>query len=55
MKAKQLLENYIIALDRYREDPNRHYKDLLFEAEYEIREKLNMPTDYLEEYYRVNR
>lgn len=55
MKSKQLLKDYLVALDKYREDPNRTHKDWLFEAEYAAREKLGMPTDHLEALYRGQR
>lgn len=52
MKYKDLMANYIHCLDNYREDPNRTHKDLLFESEWNIREKMGLPTDHLEELYR---
>ena len=52
MKYKDLLINYIITLDRYRESADRQSKDLLYEAECDIREKLKLPIDHLAEIYR---
>lgn len=52
MKYKDLLANYITALDRYRESPDRQSKDLLYEAECDIREKLKLPIEHLVELYR---
>lgn len=51
MTHKDLLSNYITALDKYRESPDRQNKDLLYEAECDIREKLKLPIDHLEKLY----
>jgi hypothetical protein len=52
MKSKDILRNYMAALDAYREDPNRTNKDHLLEAECETREKLNIPTEHLADLYK---
>lgn len=52
---KQYLLNYINALDRYREDPNRTNKDHLLEAEWNIRDVLGLPTDHLTTLYRESK
>lgn len=52
MKHKDLLIRYITALDKYRESPDRQNKDLLYEAECDVREKLKLSIDHLAELYR---
>jgi hypothetical protein len=55
MKSKYLLRNYIQALDKFRDSPDRQSKDLLYEAECDIRVKLEMPTEHLKDLYRAAR
>lgn len=51
MKCKYFLKDYLDALDKYRDDPNRGHKDRLLEAEWAAREKLGMPTEHLKTLY----
>lgn len=44
MENTTLMTAYLKQLDAYREDPNRQNKDLLLEAEYDMREDTGMST-----------
>lgn len=48
---KDAIINYIVALDSFREDPDRVTKDAIFEAEYELRLVVKMPLTSMKEAY----
>lgn len=43
--------DYLVALDAYRDHPERTSKDALYEAEYDLRRSLDLPVDCLHKLY----